>query len=347
MRAVVLQAFGGPEQLVPGEVDDPSPGPGEVRVAVEVVVVARTKDVSARAGLPPFGRVITPPHVLGTECAGTVDEVGPGGDQALLGARVAVSAVLSCGTCRACDDRHEEACERFALVGVHRQGSYAELVVVPAGNVHVLPDDVGATQAAALAANGPVARAQLDAGGVGEGSNVVVLGAGGALGSAAAALAAHRGADVIGVEHLARKRDVLDALPLRAVLEGDDADLAQQILTATGGRGADCVVDNLGLADLWARYVPGLADRGRVVVSGALGHEPLAVDVRSLYLRSQSLIGVRTGNRDQVAALWRDVHDGFRLPDALVTTLPWEEAARAHADVEAHRAVGQLVLTLD
>ena len=272
MRAVVLRAFGGPEQLVHEELDDPVPGPGEVRVRVEAVAVVRTKDVSARAGRPPFGGIIALPHVLGAECAGVVDQVGPGGDGSLLGARVAVSAVLSCGRCRACTAHHEEACSSFSLIGVHHQGSYAELLLAPVGNVHRVPDGVDALQAAALAANGPVARAQLDAGGVEEGSTVVV-------------------------EHLARKRDVL-------------------------------------------------ADRGRIVVSGAIGREPIPVALLGLYLRSQSPIGVRTGNRAQVAALWEDVRDGFRLPGPLVTARAWEDVALAHADVEECRAVGQLVLTL-
>src|SRR3954452_21271682 len=132
MKAIVMSEFGDADVLHFDEVPTPTPEGGEVRIRVEAVAVARTKDVSARSGRPPFGPQITQfPHILGTEHAGTVDAVGPGVDRSVVGQRVGVSAVLSCGTCRACRHGREEACATFALLGVHRQGSYAEYVVAP------------------------------------------------------------------------------------------------------------------------------------------------------------------------------------------------------------------------
>lgn len=348
MKALVIRAFGGPEVLGLEDLPDPAPGDGEVRVRVSAVVVARTKDVATRAGRPPFAAQVPGfPHVLGTEHAGVVDQVGPGVDPGLLGRRVAVSAVLSCGSCRACRARREEACASFGLIGVHRQGSYARYCTAPAGNVHPVPDDVSFAQAAALAANGPVARAQLEAGQVGAGSTVLVVGAAGALGSTVAALAAFRGADVIGVDRLAAKPGCLDGLPLAAALDGDSDDLAQQIRDAAGTWGVDCVVDNLGIAALWDAYRPALADMGRIIVSGAISHDPVPLRLLPFYLHSQSLIGVRTGNREQMAALWRDVTDGFRVPDAMVRQMPWEAAGDAHQAVEQGRSRGQAVLRIN
>ncbi|MFC4948371.1 alcohol dehydrogenase catalytic domain-containing protein [Pseudonocardia sp. GCM10023141] len=346
VRAVVVERFGTPDVLVPAELPDPVPGPGEVRVRVQAVAVARTKDVATRAGKPPFAPAVTFPHVFGTEHAGVVDARGPGVPTDLLGRRVAVSAVLGCGECRACRTAREEACPQLRLVGVHRQGSYAEFCVVPAANVHPIPDDLDVAEAAALAANGPVARAQLDAGGVGPGSTVLVIGAGGALGSAAAALAAFRGADVIGLEQLATKPGSLDGLPLHAGLDGDRPDLADALLELTGDWGIDCVIDNLGFAGLWERYWPALADMGRIVVSGAIGGEPIPVRLAPLYLHSQSLLGVRTGNRAQTAALWEDVRAGFRLPPSLVTVLHLEQVAAAHTLIEEGGNRGQVVVTV-
>jgi NADPH:quinone reductase-like Zn-dependent oxidoreductase len=346
VKAVLLSEFGAPDVLRFGELPDPEPGPGQVRVRVLAAVVSRTKDVTTRAGLPPFGPRITLPHVLGAEHAGVVDAVGEGVDDALRGQPVAVSAVLSCDACRACTHGREEACSSFGLIGVDRPGSYAEYTVVPAGNVHPTPAATAPALAAALAANGPVARAQLDAGGVGKDTTVLVLGAAGSLGSAAAALAAWRGARVIAVEQLARKGELLEFLSLFASLDGDRDDLADAILGRTDGWGVDCVVDNLGLASLWDRYRPALADMGRIVVSGAIGREPISMNLRPFYLRSQSLIGVRTGNRAQMRALWDDVAEGFTLPDGLVTPLHWSRVAEAHRAVEAGSAHGQLVLMI-
>ena len=159
MKAWVMESFGAPEVLELTDVPTPTPGPTEVRIRVEAIAVARTKDVSLRAGRPPFAPRVVLPHIPGTEHAGVVDLVGPEVSLELVGTRVAVSAVLSCGDCSACSRGHEEACSSFALVGVDQQGCYAEYVIVPAGNVHSVPDDLSFAQAAALAANGPVARA--------------------------------------------------------------------------------------------------------------------------------------------------------------------------------------------
>ena len=345
MRAWVIERFGPPDVLEQHpEVPVPRPGPGEVLVRVAAIAVARTKDVAMRAGRPPFAPRVRLPHTPGTEHAGIVEQVGAGGDEALIGERVAVSAVLTCGACVACRRGRQEACSSFALVGVDRPGSYAEFVVVPAGNVYPVPGDVPLTHAAALAANGPVARAQLEAGAVGPGSVVAVLGAAGALGSTAASLARHRGATVLAVDRLDAKSKLLAELPVDAVFDGEDPDLAARLREHTGGWGVDCVIDNLGLAPLWAAYRPALATLGRIVVSGAIGRDPIPMELLPFYLHSQSLIGVRTGNPAQMRALWDDVRHGFRLPEAAVATRPWTEMREAHALVEEGRATGQTVL---
>jgi NADPH:quinone reductase-like Zn-dependent oxidoreductase len=345
VKALVINEFGGPEVLRMAVLAKPGPGLEEVRVKVEAIAVARTKDVSARAGKPPFGPQIKDfPHVLGTEHAGIVDAVGAGADPSLAGQRVAVSAVLTCGQCRACDRGRDEACDSFGLLGVHRPGSYAEYVVVSARNVYVLPDDVSFTDAAAIAANGPVARAQLDAGDVGQDSVVLVIGAGGSLGSTAACLAAHRGGRVIGVDRLSVHPSSLDGLPLAASIDGDSPTLTEDIRQAAGTWGIDCVIDNIGMPAVWEAYRPSVADLGRIIVAGAINHDPLPVRLLPFYLRSQSLIGVRTGNRSQVVAMWRDVRDGYRPPQSHVHVVPWQDAVAAHRRVEEGVANGQTVL---
>ena len=347
MKAIVMTGFGDPSVLRLAEVPTPAPGQGEVRIQVEAVAVARTKDVTARAGRPPFSNHITSfPHILGTEHAGVIDAVGPGVDSSLVGQRVGVSAVLSCGECRACTQGREEACAEFALIGVHRPGSYAQYVVVPAGNVNALPDQLGLTDAAALAANGPVARAQLDAGRVGLDSTVLVIGAGGSLGSMAAGLAAYRGARVIGVDRLSIRPGALDELPLTAALDGDAPDLGRQLAEAAGSWGIDCVIDNIGIPAVWDAYRPVVADMGCIVVSGAINHDPLPMRMLPFYLRSQSLIGVRTGNRAQMTALWEDVSNGFRPPTSHVHEVPWLDVAAAHRRIEDGTANGQCVLSV-
>lgn len=345
MKSWIMESFGGPDVLqLRDDEGIPEPQAGEVRVRVEAIAVARTKDVAMRAGLRPFAPRVTLPHRPGTEHSGVIDAVGEGSNPELLGQRVAVSAVLTCGSCVACRRGRDEACSTFRLIGVDCWGSYAESIVVPADNVHPVPPDLDFAQAAALAANGPVARAQLDAGDVGPGSVVAVVGAAGALGSTAASLAHYRGATVIAVDRVERKRSVLNELPIDAAFDSGDPHLADQVRTFTHGWGIDCVIDNLGLAPLWTAYRPALATLGRIVVSGAIGREAIGLDLVPFYLHSQSLIGVRTGNRAQVRALWKDVNDGFRLPEVAVVRRPWTEMQEAHAMVEGGQAIAQTVM---
>jgi D-arabinose 1-dehydrogenase-like Zn-dependent alcohol dehydrogenase len=262
----------------------------------------------------------------------------------LVGRQVAVSAVLTCDTCRHCVRGREEACADFQLLGVHRRGSYAEYCVVPAANLTPLPRGVSLPEGATLAANGGVAAAQLAAGQVEPGANVLVVGAAGSLGSTVAALAAFRGARVIGLDRLGDDPDRLSGLPLAAAVDGGAVDLPARLRAAAGADGIDCIVDNLGIAALWEAYLPALAATGVVVMSGAISQDPVPLAFRSLYLHSQSVIGVRTGNRAHRDALWADVDAGFRPPPGFVHVTSWECSNEAHARIEAGAARGQIVL---
>lgn len=344
MRAIVMEDFGGPEVLQESEVPDPTPGAGEVTVAVAAVEVSATRDAGTRSGRHPFSRFVSLPHVLGGDCAGTVSAVGDGVDDALLGRRVAVTNAVACGRCRFCATGHDGACEALQLVGVHRPGSYAERVTVPAANVRAIPDDLGFAQAAALAADGAIAFAQLETGVVEEGTRVLVCGAAGALGSTLVTMAAALGAEVTALSR--RSSELLQRWGATTVIPSDAADLSERLLAATGGSGYDVVVDNVALPDVVTAYMPALAIRGRVVMSGAMSAEPVAFAPQPFYVRSQAFIGVRTEDRASRERFWREVDAGLRLPADTVEVLPLIEAADAHRRTQAGDKLGHLLLEL-
>lgn len=346
MRAVVMREFGTAAVLAPEDVQEPRPLAGEVLVRVGAVAVARTRDVATRSGRHPFSSQVTLPHVLGGDFAGVVEEVGPGVDPALAGTPVAVACSITCGVCEPCLDGREAQCSRLEMLGIHRWGSYAELVTVPAANAHPLPAGVSMPQAAALAANGPVGFAQLEVGEVAAGTWVVVTGVTGALGTLLAALAAGRGARVIGISR--RPADVPNELGLEHCLDAADAELTTSLLELTGGEGVRTVIDNVAAPGVFERYFVSLAPGGRVVFSGAIGSPELpvlAVPAAVLYLRSLSLLGVRTATPRQVASFWQEVDSGFRLPVSLVEEFPLEQAGAAHERVAGGEGLGTVVLT--
>ena len=345
MKAMVIREFGGPEVLRLEDVDIPRPGPGQARVAVRAIAVLRTRDVAARTGNHPFSRQIELPHVFGGEHSGVVDAVGEGVDPGLVGRRVAVGSVVNCGECATCLRGRDEACQHIRMIGIQLQGSYADHALAPAVNLHEIPDDLPFEEAAVLAAVGPVALAQLDAAEVGPGTNLAVPGGAGSLGSMIVALGIHREARTIVIERPGVEAERVAGGQVKVLTDQGEA-LTKGLLASTDGEGLDAVVDNLALVGPWEAYGAALAPLARVVVSGAIGNEPLPLDPRRLYLRNQSVIGVRTGNRAHIEALWEEVAAGFRIGPDLLETFPLEAAAEAHRGLEGDSKVGHHVLVV-
>lgn len=347
MRAIVFQEFGSEDVLRLEEVPEPSPGPGEVLVRVAAVEVSRTRDVATRTGRHPFSQQVTLPHILGGDFAGVVVEVGEGADAALVGRRVAVSNTQTCGECEECRSGHEERCAKLSILGIHRLGSYAELAVVAAGNVHPIPDDLTLPQAAALAADGSIAFTQLQVAGVGPGTTLLVTGVSGALGSTLAALGARLGATVIGVSR--RPGTVPAELGLSNNLDAGEPDLTAALMAATDGAGLAAVTDNVANSDVFASYFPALAVGARVVFSGAIANPELpvlAVPAGPLYVKSISLLGVRTTTPADRHRLWDLVDAGFRLAAGSIEELALERAAEAHTRIATGAQRGHTVLTV-
>ena len=347
MLAVLMRAFGSPDVLQLEEVEAPVPGAGEALIRVGAVEVSRTRDVATRSGLHPFSRQVTLPHVLGGDFAGVVESVGVGVNPSLVGRRVAVMNTSTCGRCLACRSGREYECTDLRMVGIHTWGSYAELATAPIRSLHPLPDDIGLTEAAALAATGPIALTQLRMLGAVAGGSVVVTGITGALATVLAALAPQFGAHVIG---LTRRAELVPQSLGCTVLNVDREDLAEAIVGASHGGGPVGAIDNVGTPEVFDRYFPVLQNGARIVVSGAIGGAEmplLRIPLVPLYVRSISLIGVRTATARTTKDFWDLVRDGFRLPEGLLHEMPLAEAARAHSKVLAGAATGHTILTVE
>jgi len=347
MRAVVMQEFGAEDVLQLEEIEAPRPGPGEVLLRVAAVEVSRTRDVATRTGKHPFSQFVSLPHVLGGDCAGVVEEVGEGVSQDLVGQRVTASATQTCGECEQCRIGRHERCAQLSLLGVHREGSYAELAVVQARVVRPIPDQLSFAEAAALAADGAIAFHQLQTAAV-EGEHVLVTGATGALGTTLCALAPQLGATVIG---LARRPQAIPAeLELAARLDAADPELTERLLEITGPAGVGVAIDNVANPAAFSRYFMALAIGARVVFSGAIatpeGLPVLPVPAVPLYVKSISLLGTRTSPQATDDRFWELVAGGFRLPAGLVHELPLERAAEAHAQIAANTQLGHTILTV-
>lgn len=343
MKAAVIHEFGSADVLKIEEAPAPRPAAGEVLVRVHAVRVGGLLDIGTRAGRNPFAR-LTFPHILGSDFAGDVVEVAADVDDLRAGDRVAVSPFVPCGKCHACTIGRSDGCSNAQLIGVHRQGSYAELVAAPAKVVRRIPGELSYEQAAALALSGPVALTQMNVAGLRKGDWVIVTAAASGLGLVTSLVAQALGARVIATSRKEWKREVLRGHGFEAVLNTDDDGFVDQVKELTDGRGVAIAIDNTASTSMFTKLCSSLDRLGVIVCSGALAAETVPLDLRSMYLKSQSVIGIRTHTEKSLDGFWRLVESGIET--RIDRSFALDEVAAAHRYVEAEKNFGRVLLTI-
>ena len=342
MKAIVLHRFGGPEVLSYEDVPDPQPQPGEVVVEVHAVSVNRSLDLMVRAGRRKS--VVSLPHILGVDPAGTIAAIGAGVSDLRVGDRVAVSTSVWCGQCAACLQQAEEDCAQPVHIGVHRPGGYAEYVAVPAGNVTRLPDRLDFGEAAIIMRHAPTAWNLLRAkAGLRAGETVLVMGASGGLGQVGVQIGKIIGATVIAGAGTSNRVAAAMRLGADHGIAYHEVDLAEAVMDLTGGRGVDVVFENIGDPKLFPQAFASLAQRGRLVTAGAHGGQGVTLDVRRLYGRRLTVRGGGGCNRSDIAAAFEAAGSG-RITTLIDRRLPLRDAAAAHRLAEAGGNVGKIIL---
>ena len=267
MKAIVHDVHGDVDVLREVTWPDPEPGPGEVLVAVRATSLNRL-DVIQRAGpplLPGFGL----PHVAGMDVAGEIVAAGPGVTAPALGSRVLVNPALHCGECEWCRRGDDGFCPDVRVVGGNHPGGYAELTVVPATHVHVLPDAVSYEEAATIptiwstAWHGLVAVGRLQIG-----ETVMIHAAASGVSVAAIQLARRMGARVVATAGTDAKCELALKLGADVAVNNRTDDVVAAARRVTGGEGVDMVFDHVGPA-LFASSMFAMRPRGRLVFCGS------------------------------------------------------------------------------
>lgn len=317
MRAVWLKEFGGPEVLVAGEAPEPVPGPGEALVDVAFANVTFVETQFRATGRGPFAAV--PPMVPGNGVGGVVAAVGEGVDRALLGQRVVTATGGS--------------------------GGYAERAVAQADSVFAVPDGLALDDAVALLADGRTALLQLRAARVATGDRVLVEAAAGGVGSLLVQLAAAAGATVVGAAGGARKAGIAAGLGAATAVDYLAEDWPERVRAEVGG--LDVVLDGVGGAVARAAFDL-LAPGGRMVSYGLAGGERAAIPPELAAGRGVELVQSRPDPVLMRALTAEALAAGAagRLRPLIGQRVPLEEAARAHAAIEARETVGKTLLVV-
>jgi propanol-preferring alcohol dehydrogenase len=281
MRALRLVAAGTP--LLEVELPDPEPGPGEVVVRVAAAGICRS-DTHYRAGVPKLPPL---PRVLGHEIAGTIASVGAGVALA-AGDRVALHYQVACADCDACVVGDDRFCSSGEMLGNHRDGGYAEYVLVPERNAVVLPDGIDPAHAAVMMCSSVTALHALRKARLGPGERVAVFGAGG-LGMSAIQLARALGASAVYAVDIDAGRLELaagfGALPI-------DASREDPVVALQSAGGMDVAVELVGFAATTLQAVRSLRPQGRAAIAGLTGEDTEINVYDDLMSREGELIGV-------------------------------------------------------
>lgn len=347
MKAIVLREFGGPEVLRAESAPAPAPAAGEILIRVRSVSVNRTLDCTVRAGKYPVA--VRLPHVLGVDPAGEVAEVGAGAERFKVGDRVATVSIMPCRQCKQCVKGLEANCLASRHIGLHRWGGYAEYVAVPERNAFHIADRLSFAEGTVITRHFPMAFNLLTSKTkVRPGEWVLVMGAAGALGSCCVQVAKMLGARVIAAAGAEERVALAKEYGADYGVNYRGQNLSEEVMKLTGGDGVDVVCENIADPSLWPGAMNSLAIGGRLVTAGAHGGGTVALDVKRLYLRRQSIHGAAgTNPQDVESAL--DAARAGKIQAMKHTIVPLGAAAEAHRIVERNEFPGKIILdpTLD
>ena len=340
MKAVTLAAFGGPEVLRFGDAPEPPVAPDDALVRVRACGINHL-DLWVRAGLP--GLEPQMPHILGNDVVGEIAAVGSHVKHLTVGQKTFVLPTLSCGECAACRNGDDQLCRDYDVLGRKRNGGYAEYVSVPAANCLPYPERLPYEQAAAAplvfltAWHMLVGRAALRAG-----EDVLVIGAGSGVGSAAIQIARLLGARVIATASTAEKCARARQLGAHDTIDHSSEDIARRVRELTARKGAEVVVEHVG-GKVFEAGVAALARNGRLVTCGATIGGKVTLDVNVLFGKHLSLMGSWMGRRSEMLAALEHLASGALVP-VVDSVLPLSEARAAHERIEARVHFGKVVL---
>ncbi|MFO7974876.1 MAG: zinc-binding dehydrogenase [Candidatus Hydrogenedentota bacterium] len=341
MKAAVIFENGDVDCIKYEEVPEPVVGSGEVLIEVRAAALNHL-DIWVRKGRP--GLELPVPHILGSDAAGVVLDVGEGVDHVRAGDEVLINPGLSCGMCEFCRRGEQSECMSFGIVGMNRPGTFAERVTVPAANVFLKPSHLSLVEAAAL----PLAyltawRMLMSRATLQPGETVLIHGIGGGVALAGLQLARLAGARVLVTsssdDKLMRAREFGAH---EGVNYANNPYLGDAIRDLTGGRGVDVVLDTVGAAT-WPVNFKAVRRGGRIVHCGVTSGAETTVNISQLYWNHVVVMGSTMGSDEEFRQMLSAV-TAARMSPVVDSVYPLNRASEATQRMEGGEQFGKIVL---
>ncbi|AFK55972.1 zinc-binding dehydrogenase [Tistrella mobilis] len=333
MKAVYFDTHGSLDALTYGEIADPVPPAGWVKVKVGACAL-NYLDVFSRRGMP--GIKVELPGITGGDCAGTVAETGEGVTGWAPGDRVLINPAFV-------DDRSGH----FEMMGETRRGAMAEYCICRADQLIPVPTHVSDEAAAALpVAYGTAYRMLFTRGGLKAGETILILGASGGVGTACLLLAKMAGAHVVAAAGSPDKCRRLTELGADETIdysaEAIDAYTRKRTGSLFRGGGWDVVVNFTG-GDSWVPSLRAVKRGGRLLTCGATAGFDPRTDIRFIFMAEMSILGSTGFTKDDIAACLDLVAEG-RLDPVIDKVLPLSEGREGVRLLEDREVFGKVIV---
>ena len=339
MKAAVIHQFGSPEVLKYEDVPTPTPKPGHVLIKVLATGVNRLDHYLREGSLVPE---LPFPHILGSDAAGEVAELGKGVTGFSIGERVIPNPGFPLKE-EEYDIRPAATAPSFTLPGLGIPGTYAQYIEIPAR--WVVKDDTGLRPEEVATLPVPLAtgvRSVKEVGEVKVGDKVVVHSGASASGSMQIQVAKALGAQVATTVRNDANIEFAKRAGADLVINTRKEDFVERVKAWTGGLGADVVIDNLG-GDVLPKSIDAVKPLGVVVVFGFVAGTETTLNIPNFYFPQKQLRGSMAGDIENFKWGLEQVRAGGIKP-LLDRTLPLSQAAEAHRLISTNQVTGNLVL---
>jgi NADPH:quinone reductase-like Zn-dependent oxidoreductase len=340
MKAVRIHEFGGPDVLTYEDIPDPQLRKDQVLVRVKACALNHL-DVWVRKGLPG----VKLPHILGSDIAGEIAEVGEYVTGFKTGERVLIAPIHYCGHCVKCVAGLQNQCREFTVIGNAVDGGNCELIAARAADVIPIPDSLDFNQAASVPLVFVTAWHMLvGLAGVRPGQTVLVLGASSGVGIAAIQIAKLFHCRVITTAGNEEKLEKARALGADHGIDHYKQKISEEVRRITNKEMVDIVIEHVGAAT-WDESIKSLKTGGKLVTCGATTGPNVAIDLRHLFARQLTLLGSYMGTMGELHEVLKQVFAG-RLKPVVDRVYPLNEIRAAHEYLEHSQMFGKIVLRI-